>query len=266
MGNAAGDGGNGRGTSLATPRPMRTQLIRSSGSVCLVALLTSCAGEDTGSARDALTGAVFTTLVDGSAVDANIYDAKEDVYLDGGPPPGAPPGSAALPEGDYVFQVTNPGGSVLLSTDPIQCRSFHVDGDGLIDAVGTVPGGAACAHQTGVDLDHGSLTVQLYPYDDTPNPGGEYKVWVTAWDEYDPGSGKHGFIPRHSKTDNFKVDEEDRCERARCERRCGNGVIESDEECDDGNDVNGDGCSSLCRDERRYDWPRIDLPLLDEPS
>src|SRR5262249_51824652 len=35
-------------------------------------------------------GAIFTTLVDGSAVNYNIYAAKEDVYLDGGPGQGAP--------------------------------------------------------------------------------------------------------------------------------------------------------------------------------
>ena len=37
-------------------------------------------------------GAIFTTLADGSEVNFNIYPNKEAVYLDGGPP--APPGSA----------------------------------------------------------------------------------------------------------------------------------------------------------------------------
>ena len=27
---------------------------------------------------------------------------------------------------------------------------------------------------------------------------------------------------------------------------CGNGVVEANEECDDGNTVDGDGCSSTC--------------------
>jgi hypothetical protein len=31
-----------------------------------------------------VTGAIFTTLYDGSAVDYNIHDAKQDVYLNGG--------------------------------------------------------------------------------------------------------------------------------------------------------------------------------------
>ncbi len=32
-----------------------------------------------------VTGAIFTTLVDGRPVNHNIYNAKEDVYLNGGP-------------------------------------------------------------------------------------------------------------------------------------------------------------------------------------
>ncbi len=28
---------------------------------------------------------------------------------------------------------------------------------------------------------------------------------------------------------------------------CGNGVFEQNEECDDGNTVDGDGCSSACK-------------------
>jgi cysteine-rich repeat protein len=28
---------------------------------------------------------------------------------------------------------------------------------------------------------------------------------------------------------------------------CGNGVLEASEQCDDGNRVNGDGCSSSCQ-------------------
>jgi len=31
---------------------------------------------------------------------------------------------------------------------------------------------------------------------------------------------------------------------------CGNGHVEADEECDDGNHVNGDGCSNLCMEEQ----------------
>jgi hypothetical protein len=158
-------------------------------------------------------GAIFTTVANGSEVNYNIYAAKEDVYLDGGPGPGAPQGAAGLDDGRYVFQVTDPSGKTLLSTDPVLCRQFDIVG-GIITAV--VPTG--CQHVTGSDIDHGAVTVQLMPYNDTPNNGGEYKVWVTMLADYvcngdltivdcgpKKGGAAHGFIPRHTKTDNFKV-------------------------------------------------------------
>jgi hypothetical protein len=159
-------------------------------------------------------GAIFTTVADGSEVNYNIYQLKEDVYLDGGPGPGAPQGAAGLDDGVYVFQVTDPSGKTLLSLDAAQCRQFTVSA-GII--VSTAPSPASCAHVTGLDVDHGALTVQLMPYADTPNPGGEYKVWVTLVGDYactdltiidcgaKKGGAAHGFIPRHTKTDNYKV-------------------------------------------------------------
>src|SRR3954470_13031 len=80
-------------------------------------------------------GAIFTTLADGSEVNYNIYAAKEDVYLDGGPGPGAPQTAAGLDDGVYVFQVTQPSGKTLLSQDAAQCREFTVAG-GIITGVG----------------------------------------------------------------------------------------------------------------------------------
>jgi hypothetical protein len=164
-------------------------------------------------------GAIFTTVVNGSEVNFNIYAAKEDVYLDGGPGPGAPQGAAGLDDDTYVFQVTDPSGKKLLSQDVAQCRQFVVT-NGIITSL--VPSG--CQHQTGLDVDHGALTVQLMPYADTPNNGGEYKAWVVSLSDFLAGcaalgvanglgvvdcgqaaGNRHGFIPRHSKTDNFKV-------------------------------------------------------------
>jgi hypothetical protein len=148
-------------------------------------------------------GAVFTTFWDGSRVNANNFDYATDVYLDGGPGANAPADAAALPAGDYVFQVTDPSGKTLLSTDAPECRTFHVDEEGLISTVGDPSG---CGHVTGYDVDHGAVTVQLYPFDDTSNAGGVYKVWVTPLEQFDPAGGKyHGFTPSGSKTDAFKV-------------------------------------------------------------
>lgn len=148
-------------------------------------------------------GAVFTTTEDGTQVNANVFQYEWDVYLDGGPGANAPADAAALPAGDYVFQVTDPNGTTLLSLDPSECRLFHVDESGLISGVGD-PGG--CGHATGYDVDHGAATVQLAPFDQTPNAGGVYKVWVTPQEQFDPAGGKyHGFTPSASKTDVFKV-------------------------------------------------------------
>jgi len=151
-----------------------------------------------------LSGAIFTTDASGNPVNLNIYDAKEDVYLNGGPGINAPDDAAGLPAGTYSFQVTDPSGKTLLSTDSVECRQFTVDDSGVIQSV--APSGA-CAHLTGTSTEDLGLTVQLMPYADTPNNGGVYKVWVTPTDELDcdaPGN-KHCFVPHHSKTDNFKV-------------------------------------------------------------
>jgi hypothetical protein len=208
--------------------------------LALVGLALGAALTAAGVNAHAPSGAIFTTLPDGSAVNYNIYDSKLDVYLDGGPGQQAPIGAAGLDEGDYLFQVTDPSGKALLSTDLARCRQFHVNASGVISAFTGGPAGSCISdglalgsdgnHKLGIDADHGgdgAITVQLMPYLDTPNPGGEYKAWVTRIDDFllgcqalgFPGStgldvvdcgGKtkgnaHGFIPRHSKTDNYKV-------------------------------------------------------------
>lgn len=163
-----------------------------------------------GVSAQAPSGAIFTTLVDGSEVNTNLYAAKTDVYLDGGPGPGAPQTAAGLDDGRYVFQVTDPSGKTLLSQDAAQCRQFDVAA-GIITAYVTVAG--CTAHLTGTDIDHGAVTIQLMPYADTPNPGGVYKVWAELTSNFpasclatvDCKSFTHGFFPGFSKTDNFKV-------------------------------------------------------------
>lgn len=148
-----------------------------------------------------VSGAIFTSDSTGEPVNLNHYPNKQAVYLNGGPGQNAPDDAAGLPDGTYYFQVTDPSGRTLLSSDPIECRQFTVVGGVIQDATGP------CPHVTGEDGEDGGATVQLYPYDTTPNPGGVYKVWVTPVGSYDcSGSGnKHCFVPSQSKTDNFKV-------------------------------------------------------------
>jgi hypothetical protein len=137
-------------------------------------------------------GAIFTTLVDGSSVDHNIYNSKQDVYLNGGPnSPSAPCSSVGLPDGDYYFQVTDPSGKNVLSADSLAERKVRVLGGIIKYYLGTT-------HHVGVGK-CGSITVQLLPFNDTPNPGGEYKAWMTPVDNF------KGFLPSKSKTDNFKA-------------------------------------------------------------
>lgn len=186
------------------------------------------------SSGHAPSGAIFTTKADGVPVNANIYSNKHNVHLNGGPPLSAPPGAAGLDDGDYYFQVTDPSGAVLLSSDPLQCRRIRVaDGvikgsvnlDGSLNntSVGLNSNSTPCPHHVHTDGTKpaalNARTVHLMPYVDTPNPGGVYKVWVMEVAHLpagcDPtqvdctalqGGGRfHGFIPAFSKTDNFKV-------------------------------------------------------------
>jgi hypothetical protein len=151
-----------------------------------------------------LSGAIFTTnCIEFSSqtecqstfVNGNVYDSIEDVFLNGGPRPNARCDAAGLPNGIYYFQVTDPSGSTLLSNDPIENRIVKVADGVIIEAV----------HFTGIGKCAGSRAVQLAPFGPTPNPGGEYKVWMTPMGSYDSMKGFHGFIPSKSKTDNFKV-------------------------------------------------------------
>lgn len=152
--------------------------------------------------------AIWTTVSDGSEVDFNIYAAKEDVYLNGGPGKGAPANAPGLPVGTYVFMVTDPSGKILLSTDAAKCRQVTVSGGGTIAGVVSAGG---CEHALGANLLGGGVPVQLFPFDDTPNNGGEYKAWLTPLANYTCDlnvidcNADHGFVNRYSKTDNFKV-------------------------------------------------------------
>ena len=140
-------------------------------------------------------GAIFTTNADGSWVNGNVYSSAEDVYLNGGPRANENCSAAGLPDGKYIFQVTDPSGKVPLSNDPPpEERVFSVAGGvispDILEYIGPhVRGYGRC----------GGLTVRLWPF--VLTPGGEYKVWVTPLDMYN----SFGFIPSYSKTDNFKV-------------------------------------------------------------
>lgn len=147
-----------------------------------------------------LNGAIYTSLIDGGTVNHNIYDSKEAVYLNGGPQNLNGPG---LPDGVYVFQVTNPSGSTLLSDDTYTHRELQVIG-------GVVSGHIAPGDHADGNFNpaNGSTSVQLFPFDNTNNHGGEYKVWLTPLSQFNVAhqDAKHNFgFDGDQKTDNFKV-------------------------------------------------------------
>jgi hypothetical protein len=118
-------------------------------------------------------GKIFTTTFDGQTVGQNHYSSKNAVYLAGGPQNQ----NHALPDGSYYFQVTGPGGNDLLSTDAAICRQLIVFNGRIASA-----DGPSCQHSTGIpeSAEDGSTPIKLMPFNDTPNPGGNYKAWLIA--------------------------------------------------------------------------------------
>jgi hypothetical protein len=144
-------------------------------------------------------GAAYPTAKTGDPVHGNQFAQDVDVYLAGGPGPLASCAAPGLPDGHYYFQVTDPTGAMLLSTDTIGEREV------------VVTGGVIAQHVTGshvvFDGPCGSKVVQLMPFAATPFVGNEYTVWLTPVGAYDPQlTGFHGFQSPSSRTDNFKVD------------------------------------------------------------
>jgi hypothetical protein len=130
----------------------------------------------------AFSGAIFTTNSPCNGTNVNIFAAKVDVYVDGGP---VHPGAAGLPDGDYYIQVTEPNGALLGTSvgSPSPTPVHVVNGEF-----------AVCYQLADVVYLPNDLTTK--GYNTTSNGGGEYKVWVSAGSTFDGGE---------TKTDNFKV-------------------------------------------------------------
>lgn len=148
-----------------------------------------------------ISGAIQTTGKDGTAVNQNAYAALEDVYLSGGPQNQK---AAGLPDGTYYFQVTNPSGSKLLSRDDAVCRQLMVAGGRVAGSTGP-----SCKHANGTfNPANGTLPVQLAPFDETPNAGKEYKVWLVPTGRASISTSDPKvliFGNSDAKTDNFKA-------------------------------------------------------------
>jgi hypothetical protein len=165
-------------------------------SMLALALLAPSAG-----VVSALSGAVYTSNIDGSIINANIYDSKSAVYLTGGPCNGG----SHLEPGDYYFQVSSPSGE-LLSSDAIGQRKFTVCERLHASTAGghaTNPSTAHCRSR-----DHCSA----HAYADTPNNGGEYKLTIAtaasveACAGFSAGSATFEICTgADQKSDNFKA-------------------------------------------------------------
>lgn len=202
-----------------------------------------------------VSGAIWTTDINGHTVNKNIYDNRCDVFLNGGPNNCR---GSGLPQGCYLFQVTAPPAGDnperLLSTDSITQRFVEVNGSGhfvedtdgscalaasylpdcsnnphppgqlneVCTATGRVvsppPGQLDSGHDASTgDCDTNTtniISVRMFPFINTPNSGGEYKVYLTPLGDYDgscPSGKTFGFDERKSKTDNFKVVGPDLC-------------------------------------------------------
>ena len=191
--------------------------------LCLLILMLMVGVQSASAFGNPVTGSIFTTKADGTQVNANIFDSKDAVYVNGGPQNEHSNGLA--PDGTYYFQVTDPSGAVPLSTDDITCRQLVVSG-GKIVGVPSGPAPTTCTSSDGgkgnfhaastANLSNGEVPVQLCAqsgcpagqpdYKDTTNAGGEYKVWITPVDDYNNCSNPNfGFCSSLSDTDNFKV-------------------------------------------------------------
>jgi hypothetical protein len=147
-------------------------------------------------------GAVYTTDKTGTIVNANTnFGLSTDVYFSGGPQNLTATG---LPNGTYYFQVTDPSGKTLLSSDNAVCRQLAVAGGRVVGA-----SGPACKHANGsFNPANGVTPVQLAPFSLTPNAGLEYKAWLIPTGSAlisasDPKVVN--FVQSNSKTDNFKI-------------------------------------------------------------
>ena len=137
------------------------------------------------------------------AVNCNIYLSKNDVFLSGSPT------SASLSAGTYFYAVLDPGGQAnpndgspdLLSTDTAANREFSTDGSGNVTPLNNAP------TETPHAFDDANQLIQVAPYNDTSNPGGEYILAVCELSTSQSTSSiaVATVDPRDCKYDAFKV-------------------------------------------------------------
>jgi hypothetical protein len=169
-----------------------------------------------GSASAVVAGAGYTTTnsaADGpgtcfngpGVVNCNIYDAKNHVWINGGPTNG----TSALSDGTYFFVVGVPGGE---NSNINDAASVPDNGTGTplnlsddFDAYTNRTFTVTNHHISGTSGTHSFVDgkIRLAPYSDTTNPGGEYFVAICRIDT--PATTGYPADPSQCKYDNFKV-------------------------------------------------------------
>ena len=145
---------------------------------------------------------------------------------------------AFVPDGTYVFQVTNRTGATLLSTDPASERTITVK-NGVIASYG------GTTHAVGPKTACGSLTIGLAPFNDAGSRDAGYVLWLTPLANFEGqpsqvdvvcGTGCfHGFRPENSRAVFFRVEDKPNCPATFCisgvkfEDRNGNGIQDAGE-------------------------------------
>lgn len=168
-------------TCPKAPRIVRGSRFRARQILISLAVLSVLALATTSAFMAGGAGAIFTTNSGCTGTNINIYADKADVYLDGGP---AHTGAAGLDDGSYYVKVETPNG-ILLGTSV---------GSGNPTPISVSGGEFASCYQLAAIVIKASNSSP--GYDDTTNPGGEYKVTVSQNSQFAPGT---------NKSDNFKV-------------------------------------------------------------
>jgi hypothetical protein len=149
----------------------------------------------------ATSSAGFTTVNEGldgtghckngnPAVNCNIYDGKQYVWMNGGPV------NAALGDGTYFFAVLDPSGQA--NPNDGSPANLSSPNDAYTNRTFTVSGGVVSYSGTHA---FDSNKIRLMPYNDTSNPGGVYIMAICSL-----GDGtNYPVTPKDCKYDAFKV-------------------------------------------------------------
>jgi hypothetical protein len=146
-----------------------------------------------------------------TGINCNHYEKKRQVFMSGGPI------AAGLEDGDYYFAVLVPGfqndgfddekngnlsdykasidkknGSVSGAGlgDDKACRTFKVYNHNIV-ITGNDYNTSGCSHSLGKQKTSGRDIIQLWPYDNTTNPGGVYILAVCQVNAADPSQCKY---------------------------------------------------------------------------